>query len=444
MATAEPTLIDVQPITVDEPPAPPPVRQPGWRLLTRIAFRFAFVWFVLYNLPFPLGQIPFTGAVANLWQRLWNAIVPWVGSQVLRLPEPITILPAGSGDTTWNYVQLLCFAIIAAVATLVWSVLDRRRVAYPRLHDWLRVYLRFPLGVTMISYGAFKVIKSQFPFPALASLAVPYGESSPMGLLWRMMGYSTAFSVFVGLGELVGGVLLFFRRTTTVGALLLVAVLSNVVMMNFAFDVPVKLYSSNLLLMAIVLLLPESRRLLNVLVLGRAAGAVQLRPLVRGRRWQVAGHVARLLLLGVALTGSFRQSWRAHGFGDGAETTPLYGIYEAEEFTRAGQPLPPLITDSTRWRRLFIDRGDRLAIQTMNDQLRRFAGRHDTAGATLAFMAGSDTTVLALRQPDSAHVLLSGVMNGDSIRVLLRRRDPSELLLVGRGFRWINERPFNR
>jgi hypothetical protein len=51
----------------------------------------------------------------------------------------------------------------------------------------------------------------------------------------------------------VGGALLLFRRTTTAGALVLIAVLTNIVTLNFSCDVPVKLFSSHLLLMAVSL-----------------------------------------------------------------------------------------------------------------------------------------------------------------------------------------------
>jgi hypothetical protein len=43
---------------------------------------------------------------------------------------------------------------------------------------------------------------------------------------------------------------LLFRKTKTFGSLVCITVLMNIVAMNFCYDVPVKLFSSNLLLMA--------------------------------------------------------------------------------------------------------------------------------------------------------------------------------------------------
>ena len=68
-----------------------------------------------------------------------------------------------------------------------------------------------------------------------------------MGLLLNFMGYSTAFNMFTGLAEAIAGFLLLFRKTVTFGSLMSMTVLSNIVAMNFCFDVPVKIYSANLL-----------------------------------------------------------------------------------------------------------------------------------------------------------------------------------------------------
>jgi hypothetical protein len=58
--------------------------------------------------------------------------------------------------------------------------------------------------------------------------------------------------------------LLATRRTATAGALVMVAVMSNVVMLNFCFDVPVKLASTHLLVFALVIAAPDARRLWSV------------------------------------------------------------------------------------------------------------------------------------------------------------------------------------
>ncbi len=93
----------------------------------------------------------------------------------------------------------------------------------------------------MLSYGLIKVIPTQVPAPGPERWIEPLGEFSPMGLLWTFLGASSAYEIFCGLVETAGGVLLLFRRTAFLGALTSAAALSNVALLNFCYDVPVKI-----------------------------------------------------------------------------------------------------------------------------------------------------------------------------------------------------------
>ena len=155
-------------------------------------------------------------------------------STVLLFRDPLEELPAsralfavyqwgtarlfGSGivyATTFGYVAYLTTALAGAgAATIVWSVLDRRRLSYDRAHAVLRVYLRYLLAAVALSYGAAKVIPVQFSPPSLVALITPLGDITRMRLLWYSMGASTAYIVFTGLVEVIGGLLLLSRRTT--------------------------------------------------------------------------------------------------------------------------------------------------------------------------------------------------------------------------------------
>ena len=97
----------------------------------------------------------------------------------------------------------------------------------------------------------------------------------------------------------LGGMLLFLRRTTTLGAMVCLAVLSNIVALNYCYDVPVKLYSTNLLLMAVILLAPDARRVLGLLVLNRPAEPADLSaPGFQNRKLRIAAVVLQVLFVG--------------------------------------------------------------------------------------------------------------------------------------------------
>jgi hypothetical protein len=89
------------------------------------------------------------GVVAQQVVPLHDSVYgAWVGRTVFGVT--ITVMPAGSGDTTFNYVEVFCWVVIAATVTLVWSVADRRRPTDPRLFEALRVVLRHFLAVQLV------------------------------------------------------------------------------------------------------------------------------------------------------------------------------------------------------------------------------------------------------------------------------------------------------
>ena len=212
---------------------------PAWGPVERIEFRFIFVYFVLYIFPFPLYLIPGAQELIKLYSSLWNAIVPWVGSRLFHLT--ITVLPNGSGDTTFNSVQVLCYFVIAFHAAAIWTILLRKD-ELPRALPALRVCVRYSLATTMITYGAYKVIKSQFPSPSLDRLIQPFGDASPMGLLWTFIVRIGVTTGLTGAGEVLGGLLLLLAPRPSWRSRLF-RVTSHVAMLNFSYDVPVKLFS---------------------------------------------------------------------------------------------------------------------------------------------------------------------------------------------------------
>lgn len=255
----------------------------AWPLPLRIAFRFSFLYWLLYIIP-ASGQasvfslLPF-GGLGNLlgewfaWPLAQLAHV--VGFYVFHLGvDADNWHVTGSGDTAMHYVLAFCVAVLAVLGTIVWSVVDERRGRreYRTAYAWLRLALRITLAITLLGYGFAKVFPLQFGSgPGLAQLNETYGASSPMHLLWFFMGFSRPYAIFGGLMEVIPGVLLLFERTETIGALGSAAVMLEVAVLNYCYDVPVKLYSTHLFVMSLFLLLPDLKPMWEFFVRRRAA-----------------------------------------------------------------------------------------------------------------------------------------------------------------------------
>jgi len=421
----------------------PTTLSPPWSSAQKIVFRFLFIYFILYTFPFPLRVFSFPWDLN--FRNLWNPLVIWTGRNILKLEYEITVLPNGSGDTTWNYVQVFFFFAASALGVLVWSLADRKRVHYEKLFFWLTVLVRYYLAVILIQYGFAKIIKTQFPFPFTNRLFQTYGESSPMGLLWTFMGYSTAYNLFTGICEALAGFLLFFRHTKLLGALLCIAVMSNIVMLNFSYDVPVKLYSLHLLWMSFFLVVPEWRRLLNFFIFNRAAPEVFIEPVFRDSRWRLATLVGKTLFIAFVLVTDvvvgLRIQKQMAGFPG---NTNIERIYEVDTYVVNKDTIPPLINDTRRWKRLLVNSNDLVSIEYMDNARIGWLYVSDSLHHRVKVISRDSSTVYHFQyEQNGNHFFLKGVLVNDSLKVTMKKGSAG-FPLINRGFHWINEYPFNR
>jgi len=409
----------------------------------RVAFRFGIVFGAVTLFPFPIGLIPKTDWLAEYMNKPLDWLVEWFGESVLGLDVP-PVVPTGSGDTLRAYLWLLLTVILAAIGAAIWSVIDERkqRHAYPRLADAALVVLRYWLATAMLSYGLAKILElvgmGQMPPAGAGRLDQRVGDMSPMGMLWTFMGASTPYQVFAGLAEAIGGLLLLWRRTTTLGAFVVMGVMTNVVLLNFCYDVPVKLYSAELLVTGGIIALPQLRRMISA-VLGRAVAEVPPRER-KSPRWERARLVAKIGIVVCIVWGQYHQVDEVLGFFP--EPSELDGIWKVTAFSADGTERPPLLTDELRWRKLLVGNFSVVTIRHMSDGLERMRGEIDATAHTITVTMGEG-------KPEVWHYEL----RGDTLSVdaehaahklhVTMSRDP-EALLTSRGFHWVQEFPFNR
>ena len=423
---------------------------PQWSTAAKLAFRFGFAYFLLYVYPRPVGSLGALVNYSNPLRDLWHVVVPWVGSHVLHLAGDLTEVANGSGDQLYDYVLLLCIAAAAALVTIVWSILDRKRQNYEQLYQWLRLFVRMVVSVAMISYGANKLWRMQFPEPGLARYVDSFGRTSPMGLLWTTMGASHAYSFFGGVGEMLGGLLLLVPRFTALGALLTGAVMTNVLMLNFGYDVPRKIYSLHLVAFCLFLLIPDMWRIAEFFLLGRKT---QLSPpvaLFRDRKMNY-GVWALQAVIGVAAL----LVYCTHAYTDQVKrethvAAALRGIWSVDQFTLEETPRPPLLTDKERWQNVIFDEPNAVVIQSMDGVQQRYYLRLDTSDRKLALWNFADkhwNANLAYQLQEADRITLEGQFGGKQVHAELQRMplsDPERFLLMNRGMHWVNQFPQNR
>lgn len=418
----------------------------------RVAFRFCFLYFGLYcfytQIITALISIPNMeiGDPSAYWPM--RQIVFWTASHLFHAQLPLVYSGSGSGDKTFDWVMNFFLLVFCAAATAIWSVLDGRRENYVTLHRWLRLFLRFALASQMIAYGIDKVVPLQMPYPYLTRLLEPFGNFSPMGVLWASVGASTGFEIYVGSAETLAGIFLISPRTTMLGALIALCDMTHVFMLNMTYDVPVKLFSFNLLLMALFLLAPDFERLLDFLFRNRAVAPAAHPELFRSRRANRLAFAVQvafgLWMIGGTIYGA-RDAW--HTYGGGRTKSALYGIWDIDELSIDGQLRSPLVIDYDRFRRAVFDFPERMSFQRMDDTFLSLGATINANDKTIALTKSTDKDwkgKLTFQRPAADQLILDGEMGNHKMHMQLRLVDRNKFLLVNRGFNWVQEYPFNR
>jgi len=425
------TVAESAPAAIDRPTV-------RWTAATRVAFRFCFLYFGLYVVTTQMlsGMI-----VAPNWgipplevlPPLRN-VIQWTALHVFHVTQPLVITGSGSGDKTANWVAAFCLLAISALGTVAWSAIDRRRDAYPSLDRWFRLFLRLAVATTMLGYGMAKAFPLQMPYPPLTRLLEPFGNFSPMGVLWYSVGASPGYERFAGAMELTAAVLLFIPRLSLLGALVCFANSVQIFTLNMTYDVPVKLFSFHLILMSLFLLAPDIPRLTNA-VIARVPG---------GKVLVTAQVVLALYYIGIEVYGANRSWYR---FGAGAPKPPLYGIWNVDRQFVDGVERAPLVTDYGRWRRVVIQNANFVFFQRMDETFVNYPAKFDDKANTIALTKPTDKNwhaTLAVQRSGTDRMTLTGSL--DALRIELRTTlfDRAKFLLVSRGFNWVQELPFNR
>lgn len=432
-----------------DPPEPATART--WNPLARLGFRFVVAYLTLFCVIYPQPLFAFIGIIA-LWTpdrmvmdyaQLPHTIVEWVGRNVFGIDARLQ-LESGSGDQAYLWVLVFCILILALIVTAVWTVLDRKRTEYRRLAGWFLLFIQLILAGQMLGYGFAKAIPLQMQAPGLATLIQPYGEFSHMAVLWNQVGASPVYESLLGMAEVLGGLLLLMPRTRLAGVLLSLVSMAQVWVLNMTFDVPVKLLSFHLLLLSLVLLAPDARRLTAVL-LGQSAGpSTAPTPFTTPRSRRIAD-IGLVVLAAWFVLAQAVGSWQGwHEYGPGRGKPELYGIWNVTEFTRDGQPVPPLLTDETRWRRLIFDYQEYATYQRMDDSLVSVATEYDSGAHHLTLHSPGTQQPLAgftydRTAPD--RLLLTGELDGHPVTLSLTRVDDSAMPVRKGGLNLVQDNP---
>jgi hypothetical protein len=177
--------------------------------------------------------------------------------------------------------------------------------------------------------------------------------------------------------------------------------------------VPAKINSFHYLIMAMILVAPDSRRLLDALVLNRTVEPAEPAPVFQRQGFERAAQIL-FLVFGLFLIGRGMVEGIEHYKSLNPPKPPLYGAWTVEEFTVDGAEVP-LFTDPQRWRWAIFQKPGALTVKKMIGSFRTYPLVLDRGLKTMQI--GKDR--LSIAAPEADVLVLDGILEGRRLRAKL-------------------------
>ncbi len=271
-----------------------------------------------------------------------------------RTPEFFKIESESGRWGLLSYINLFIPFVIALAGGTLWSYVDKKPRNYDRLYYWVRVLVRYRVGIGIVAWGFRKLVPGQMVWPTLGILNTPMGDFQAQKLYWQSVGITPGYEVFLGVAEFTAGFLLLFRKTTALGAALTAVVLGNIVIANHAYDGSVHVHSACYTILALILLWYHLPPIWNLLVKEKDSIPAAFYPVINEKwlKYTRTGLKAFVHVVFVALFFVLQVDDYVHApyrLPDTPGLAGAEGIYTVTEFKRNSVVLPYSPLDSIRW-----------------------------------------------------------------------------------------------
>lgn len=345
--------------------------------ITSIRALLIFAALFILLLPFPFTLFPDTG----------TAIRPVSAPVIEAFGKAVSLLPENyearfDSDSRGMYVLALFVALLSIISASVWTFIQKQERNEIR---WLRSGSAYYLALILLIYGFDKVFKHQFYLPEPNTLHTSLGDIRPDLLYWSTVGSSWSYSFFTGLIEVIAALLLISKRTRSLGALLAVGVLLHVSLINFGFDVSVKLFSGFLLLLALLLAYPGVKKIIRLFIFRKEQQPEESVSLMMQKTGRRNYYIIKSAVLVLFLTESVYGFIRYAGFNDDTAPRPLlHGAYTVkEQINDSGQFVLPFTSNPGVIQRIFVHRKGYLILQSVTGEMKDYKLVYDTAAHQL-------------------------------------------------------------
>lgn len=337
-------------------------------MIKPIVVKSLLVFIVLFaiTLPFPLHYFASIGMeLAGFFQPLNT----WTAETLFGID--FQFIAANESDSLGLYIHSLHLLVFSTIVGWTWNRWFHK-YSENEIRSFLHVSSAYILAFFLFKYGFDKLFKVQFYLPEPNTLFTPLGMLSKDILFWSTVGSSYSYSLFAGILEILPAILLLFRKTRLLGALIAFGVLIHVLLINFSFDISVKILSCYLVGLSLILIQPYFTSLKAIFF----SGSTEFKHPEFGNKTRrfTPFQVFLLSLLISAILFESLFFFVSNGiYNDDLVARPLFhGAYLVQNTEDYSDSPSILLGNNHAVKRIFIHRKGYLILQFTNDQFRDF------------------------------------------------------------------------
>lgn len=371
--------------------------------------RLLSVFILLFTTSFPIhfdSWLNLPLYISQFWEWIHHFWLPIIfGNQ----SSPIL------SDTKGLYAHSLFLILLSIITAGIWTYLkpQENKLRY----YYFRTSLAYYLSLQLIIYGFNKLFLLQFPVPSSNILFTKTGNISKDLLFWTSMSTSPLYNYFMGAIELLVAFLLLYYRTRIIGSILAIGIFINIVLINFSFDISVKFFSSFLLFLSILLIVPYLKILYHFFIKNEVQKLVTNRP----NNKKVTLILKPLLIISFLIIGVhpyYKLTVRE------SKTIEQLEFSEVYEITNS---------NSLQWKRIHIHPKSYLIIENQEGQF--FDFKLAIALKSKQFII-NNKTALNFQRLDNRQLKLTGIWNKKPIALLLKPINCNDFPLLKKQFHW--------
>ncbi|MBP6432790.1 MAG: hypothetical protein KA319_13580 [Ferruginibacter sp.] len=335
-----------------------------------------------------------------------------------------------SSDSKGLYMLVLLLFVAAHFIAIILTLAKVNIARLQKIKTTCYTICIYYFAIIFIKYGFDKVFKSQFYQPEPNTLYTNLGNLDKDILYWSTIGSSYLYNIITGSIEIIAAILLLIKRTRAFGIALLFIVLSQIVLINFAFDISVKLFSMLLLCMAIYVAVPYLRIWFGVMIGNEVNRVDEVNKVDK----VISKLILKLMVIGLLFLEGLYPYIKSKNFNDDNASRPyLHGAYAVTQVINNSDTL---LAQSYPFKRFFIHRNGYIIFEDNYENMQDFKLQTNTITQQLQLTDynGKHTTI-KYNAGDSL-ITLNYTLNNKFCSIQARPLNLKKMPLLQDGFNW--------